>query len=99
MSVLLPTEEQITKLQSLPADEPIGALNLFRFNEQAQYQADDPEYGTSEANVSGREAYERYGEMPGKTLAGLGGRVVFSTTIDQMMIGPFDSSWDMAAVM
>ena len=99
MPVLLPTEEQIMKLQSLPADEPIGALNLFRFNEQAQYQADDPEHGTPEANVSGREAYERYGEMAGKTLAGLGGRVVFSNTIDQMMIGPSDSSWDMAAIM
>lgn len=29
MSVLIPTEEQIAKLQSLPADEPVGALNLF----------------------------------------------------------------------
>ena len=29
MSVLIPTGEQIVKLRSFPADEPVGALNLF----------------------------------------------------------------------
>ena len=27
MSVLIPAEEQIAKLQLLPADEPVGGLN------------------------------------------------------------------------
>ena len=29
MSVLIPPGEQIVKLRSFPADEPVGALNLF----------------------------------------------------------------------
>lgn len=99
MSFLVPTQEQITTLQRLPAAEPVGALNLFQFNEHAEYQPEDPEYGTPEAEVSGREAYARYGAIAGKSVAELGGRVVFSTGIDQVMIGPSDPSWDLAAVM
>ena len=99
MSVLMPSEQQIAKLQSLPADEPVGALNLFHFNDQANYLPADPEYGTLEADITGREAYARYGEIAGKSIAELGGRVVFSTPIDQVMIGPSDPPWDLAAVM
>ncbi|MEP5570087.1 MAG: DUF1330 domain-containing protein [Halioglobus sp.] len=99
MSVLVPTQEQITKLQSLPADAPVAALNLFQFNAKAQYQPEDPEYGTSEADVTGREAYARYGDIAGSSIRDLGGRVVFSTPVDQTLIGPSDPSWDLAAVM
>jgi hypothetical protein len=93
MSVLIPTEEQIAKLRSLPGDEPIGALNLFNFNERAQYQSEDPEYGTPEADITGMEAFGRYGEIAGKFITELGGRVVFSTPVDQVMIGPSELSW------
>ena len=99
MSVLIPTEEQIAKLRSLPGDEPIGALNLFNFNERAQYQSEDPEYGTPEADITGMEAFGLYGEIAGKFITELGGRVVFSTPVDQVMIGPSELSWDMAAIM
>jgi len=47
----MPTEQQIAKLKSLPADEPLGVLNLFHFNSRAQYQPEDPEYGTPMADV------------------------------------------------
>lgn len=99
MSVLIPTEEQLATLQSLPGDEPVAALNLFRFNERAQYQPEDPEYGTPEADITGRQAFLRYGEIAGKSLAELGGRVVFSAPVDQVMIGPSEPPWEMAAVM
>lgn len=99
MSLLVPTEEQVAKLQSLPANAPLAALNLFHFRDQAQYSPDDPEYGTLSANISGQEAFARYGEVAGKCIQDLGGRVVFSTPVDQVMIGPSDPSWDIAAVM
>ena len=99
MSVLMPTEEQLAKLQSLPLDAPVGALNLFQFHERAQYQQDDPEYGSPEGDVTGMEAYARYGKGAGKFIADSGGCVVFSTPVDQVMIGPADPSWDLAAVM
>ena len=99
MSVLMPAEDQIAKLRSLPGDEPVGALNLLSFNERAQYQPEDPEYGTPEADITGKEAFLRYGETAGKFLTDCGGRVVFDTAVDQIMIGPPEPSWDMAAIM
>ena len=99
MPVTMPTEDQVRKLQSLPADEPIAALNLFRFNIQAQYQPEDREHGTPEAEVTGREAYLRYGEVAGRFIAELGGRVVFSSPVEQVMMGPSDPQWDLAAIM
>ena len=99
MSVLIPTQEQIAKLQSLPPEVPVAALNLFHFNNMAQYQPEDREYGAVEAAITGREAYVRYGEIAGKFIRDLGGRVVFSAPIDQVMIGPSSPPWDLAAVM
>ncbi len=99
MSVLMPAEDQIAKLRSLPGDEPVGALNLLSFNERAQYQPEDPEYGTPQADITGKEAFLRYGETAGKFLTDCGGRVVFDTAVDQIMIGPPEPSWDMAAIM
>ena len=91
--------ERVTTLQSLPLEAPVAALNLFQFNERAQYQPGDPEFETPAANVTGREAYDRYSASAGKVLAALGGRVVFSTAVDQIMIGPSDPEWDLAAIM
>eukprot|EP00439_Symbiodinium_sp_Y106_P088683 s1_g1219.t1 len=80
-------------------DAPVAALNLFQFNERAQYAEGDPEFGTPAAEISGEEAYRRYGEVAGKAIEELGGRVVFSTPVAQTMIGPDDSQWDLAAIM
>lgn len=97
--MLIPNEEQISTLQSLPADRPVAALNLFHFNERAQYEPEDPEYGTPQADVSGQEAFARYSEVAGQHIGNLGGRVVFSTPVDQVMIGPSEPAWHVTAIM
>lgn len=94
-----PTEAQIATLQSLPLDAPIAALNLFKFNKRAHYQLGDPEYGTPDADVSGQEAFARYSAEAGAKLRSLGGRTVFASSIDQVMIGPDALDFDLAAVM
>ena len=94
-----PTQKQIETLIALPADAPVAALNLFKFNQQAQYQPGDPEYGTPEADVPGTEAYRRYSAEAGPFITRLGGHVVFSTPVAQTMIGPEDTQWDLAAIM
>jgi uncharacterized protein (DUF1330 family) len=94
-----PTEAQLAQLQSLPMAAPLAALNLFKLNERAQYQPEDPEFDTPLANVSGEEAFGRYLVEAGEKLADLGGRVVFSTTVDQVMMGSDDLDFDLAAVM
>ena len=94
-----PTQAQLAQLQSLPMDAPLAALNLFKLNDRAQYQPEDPEFGTPLADVSGEEAFGRYLVEAGKKLADVGGKVVFSTTVDQVMIGSDDLDFDLAAVM
>lgn len=95
----MPNDAQIKKLKELPLESPVAVLNLFKFNAQAQYQVEDLEYNLPAANISGREAYSHYAAVAGKFLTKLGGKVVFSAAIDQIMIGPQDTDWDVSAIM
>ena len=94
-----PSEEQAAKLMQGDPDVPVAALNLFWFNERAQYQPEDPEFGTPAADVSGREAYAAYAAEAGSKIAAIGGHVAFSAAVDQVMIGPDNLSCDIAAIM
>ena len=97
--ILNPTDVQMAKLMSLPADQAVSVLNLFEFNKTAEYQPGDPEYGTDAANVSGEEAFQRYSETAGKSIDDVGGRVAMSAPVDQVLIGGSDMAWDVAAIM
>ena len=94
-----PSESQIAKLMSLPAELPLAVLNLFQFNGRACYADVDPEFGTPAGEVTGAEAFGRYSEIAGKLIEGCGGRVVFSEPVAQVMIGAEDVDWDVAALM
>ncbi len=94
-----PTDEQAAKLMQGDMDAPVAALNLFWFNERAQYQPDDPEYGTPAGDVTGPEAYAAYAAEAGGKIAALGGHVAFSVAVDQVMIGPDNLDCDTAAIM
>ncbi|MEC8619183.1 MAG: DUF1330 domain-containing protein [Pseudomonadota bacterium] len=94
-----PSEEQAAKLMQGDPDAPLAALNLFWFNKRAQYQPDDPEYGTPAADVSGLEAYAAYAAEAGEKISALGGHVAFSVAVDQVMIGPDGLNCDTAAIM
>ena len=94
-----PTEAQIAQFGECDPDSAVAALNLFWFNERAQYQPEDPEYGTDRADVTGEQAYAAYGAAAGAVIAQLGGRVVVSSSVDQVMIGPESLRCDRAAIM
>lgn len=96
---LTPSEAQLSKLMSLPPAAPLAVLNLFEFNERANYQPEDPEYGTDAAEISGQDAYRRYGEVAGKFIQNLGGRIAFSTDAEQVLIGPENANWDLATII
>ena len=93
------TEAQVDKLMSLPKDKPIIVLNLFEFNDQANYQPEDPEYGTEKADVTGREALQTYFEAGKKLTANLGVKRIFGSTVDQVMVGPENIQWDMSVTL
>jgi uncharacterized protein (DUF1330 family) len=80
------TAEQLRILETLPPDKPVVMLNLLRFRETARY--DDP------LDVcSGREAYKRYSQTALKTIAAVGGGVIFSGRAAESLIGPPHEVW------
>ena len=65
----------------------------------ANYQSGDPEYATSAAEISGQDAFHLYGGVAGKTIEDLGGRVVMSAPVEQVLIGHEVANWHAAAIM
>lgn len=96
---LEPSENQLAKLISLSIETPLAVLNLFEFNTMANYQSGDPEYATSASEISGQEAFNLYGDVVGKTIEDLGGRVVMQAPTEQILIGNEAANWHAAAIM
>ncbi|OIQ64645.1 hypothetical protein GALL_538030 [mine drainage metagenome] len=68
-------------------------VNLLKFRDKAAYE------DGSEPELSGREAYARYGEGVSKLVAELGGRMMFSGDVTSLMIGEVEDLWDMVALV
>jgi uncharacterized protein (DUF1330 family) len=68
-------------------------LNLLKFHEKAVYKD-----GRSD-NISGREAYMRYGNAMRKIVEREGGKVLFTGIIAGLVIGEVEGMWDVAAIM
>jgi uncharacterized protein (DUF1330 family) len=50
-------------------------------------------------NRNSNQAFQLYGEVAGKTIEGLGGRVVMSAPAEQVLIGHEAANWHAAAIM
>ena len=73
-------------------DGPFVMVNLLKFHEKAQYEdGSDPE-------LSGAEAYARYGVEVSKLVEGLGGKIRFSGRVTDLMIGEVEELWDAVAL-
>lgn len=67
-------------------------LNLLRFKDRAD--------GIDEAdNISGAEAFARYGAAVGEHLERVGARVVFAVAAEECVIGPHEGEWEMALLV
>ena len=77
-----PSDAQRAALQGSPDESPIVALNLNRYRARAAYPP-----GTPHADVSGREAYLRYGVVAFRAIAHVGGRIVWATEGREPLIG------------
>lgn len=80
-----PSAAQLAELAAHRPDGPIVALNLNRYRERAAYPA-----GTPDADVSGREAYLRYGVVAYQAIASTGGRILWATEGRNVAIGTGD---------
>jgi uncharacterized protein (DUF1330 family) len=77
-----PAEAQLIALASRADDGPIIALNLNRYRERADY----PD-GTPDADVSGREAYMRYGLVAFQAIRSTGGQILWAADAEEVLIG------------
>ncbi|MDP1631749.1 MAG: DUF1330 domain-containing protein [Caulobacter sp.] len=92
-NAVMPTGEQIQALLGLGGDAPITMLNLLKFRDAAVYdEGGEPE-------MTGREAYNRYGEPMRVLVEASGGRFLFTATVDTLVIGEVGELWDAAAVV
>ena len=87
-----PTAEQAAAFFSAEEDGPMCMVNLLKFRDKAAY-ADG-----SEPELSGREAYLRYGAGVQACLAAVGGRSRFSGLVTDLMLGDVEELWDMVAI-
>jgi uncharacterized protein (DUF1330 family) len=74
-------------------DGPVVMVNLLKFHERAAYP------DGRDADISGQEAYMRYGIEVSKLLTKVGGRMVFAAVIDGLMLGKCEELWDQIALV
>ena len=90
-----PDEQQFAEVAALAggeADGPVVMLNLNRYRELAEYEDEVPD-GQS-ADVSGHEAYLRYGAVALAVLARLGGRVLWQAESKLTVVGDESDRYD-----
>ncbi len=71
---------------------PLVMVNLLKFKVKAEY-ADG-----SEPELSGREAYLRYGAGVQACLAAVGGKSIYAGPVTGIVMGEVDELWDMVAL-
>lgn len=91
-NAVLPPMAQAMEFFGAPEDGPFVMVNLLKFKPKAEY-ADG-----SDAHLSGREAYARYGQEVAKLVQELGGKVRYSGEVTGLMIGEVENLWDMVAL-
>ena len=91
-NAVYPGPSQIADFFGAPEDGPFVMVNLLKFKDKAEY-ADG-----SDPDLSGREAYERYGAEVAKLVIGLGGRIRYSGAVTGLLLGEVEDLWDMVAL-
>jgi uncharacterized protein (DUF1330 family) len=86
---VMPTDpKRIAAMQEAGPEGPIVMVNLLKFREKARY-ADG-----RDADLSGREAYQRYAQGVVELLPDFGGRAIFAGDVTFLSLGQVDDLWD-----
>ena len=92
-NAVIPEAKQATEFFSAPEDGPFVMVNLLKFKANAEY-ADG-----SDADLTGRQAYDRYAEGVGKLVEALGGSFEFSGEVTGILLGEVEELWDLIAMV
>ena len=89
---VFPSPEQFQQFFGGPEDGPFVMVNLLKFHDKARYE------DGSEPELSGRDAYNRYGVEVAKLVKALGGQIRYSGPVTGLMIGEVEEMWDAVAL-
>ena len=92
VNTVFPTPEQFQAFFGAPDDGPFVMVNLLKFKEKAEYE------DGSDAHLSGREAYARYGAVVTGLVEALGGRIRYSGAVTGLLLGEVEELWDAVAL-
>lgn len=91
-NAVFPSMEQAAAFFGSPENGPFVMVNLLKFKDKAEY-ADG-----SDANLTGADAYARYGKAVQACLTSVGGRQVYAGPVTGLMLGEVEELWDMVAL-
>ena len=86
-----PTPEQLRALAQSGPEGAIVMVNLLRYREHAAYGA---QYAEAKENLSGRAAYQRYGETALRCVIETCGRITWGGKQELVVIGGAEQQWD-----
>ncbi|HTQ13329.1 MAG TPA: DUF1330 domain-containing protein [Rhizomicrobium sp.] len=89
---IIPTPDQIKTMMEKGPQGPMVMVNLLKYRATAAY---GPEHKEAKENLSGREAYQRYGMVAMQQVMKRGGGVVWGGPEKFVMIGETEGNdWD-----
>jgi uncharacterized protein (DUF1330 family) len=88
---VVPDEAQMRAMAGSDHQGPIVMVNLLKYRVRAAYEAGKAE---AKQNLSGREAYQRYGMVAMQHVASCGGGIVWMGAQKFAFIGGPEQDWD-----
>ena len=79
-----PSKEQFRHLLTCNLDGPLHFINFLAFKEAAEYPA---EYELADDQISGIDAYDKYGAVAFAQILKRGGRILTINNVEQQLIG------------
>jgi len=91
-NAVFPSPEQMAGFFGAVEDGPFVMVNLLKFKPKAVYP------DGRETELTGAEAYQRYGEAVAQLIELHGGKLRYSAHVTDLMIGLCDPLWDAVAL-
>ena len=92
VNAVTPSMEQATAFFTAAEDGPFTMVNLLKFKEKAEYP------DGSDADLSGFQAYLRYGMAVRAHIEAVGGKPGYAGRVTGLMLGEVEELWDMVAL-
>ncbi len=83
---------QLAAMREPGPEGPVYMVNLLKFKQRAEYS------DGRETTLSGREAYQLYGQAVLKIIQDYGGHVVFAANVTHLSLGQVEELWDEVAI-